>query len=154
MSHLVDRMLGESISDIANVGFAIAGERAMTRHVSISRRLDKLDGRLLHIVFEVVASGINVDTIEVMNEPRHNWESWPHSGRRRRRWGSMWHVMLLHIAFRNCLREMAKLDLERRYSTEDTAKSAIRIGSRGETGSIRQQPCCVYVEDDFPGTGD
>ena len=31
----------------------------------ISRRLDKLDGRLLYIVFEVVASKINVDTIEV-----------------------------------------------------------------------------------------
>ena len=153
MSHLVDRMLGESISDIANVGFAIAWERAMTRQVSISRRLDKLDGRLLHIVFEVVASRIKVDTIEVMNEPRHSWEAWPHSGRRRRV-GSMWHVMLLHIAFRDCLRETVNLDLEQRYSREDTAKSAICIGSRRETGSIRHQPCGVYVEDDFHGTGD
>ena len=41
-------------------------------------------------------------------------------------------------------RELAELDLERKYSKEDTVEAAICNGRRRD-GTIRRQPWCMYV---------
>ena len=64
---MLDRLFGEDIAGIANGRFAIARERARIRHVAIPRRLDNLNGRLVHIVFEVMSIGIEVDMTEVVD---------------------------------------------------------------------------------------
>ena len=64
---MLDRMLGKSIAHVADGMFAIARERARIGHVAIARRLDKSNGRLLHIVLEMVAVRIEVDTTEVID---------------------------------------------------------------------------------------
>ena len=67
LSHMLDRLLGENIADIANRKFAIARERARIRHVAESRRLDDLNGRLVHIVFEMMTVGIKMDMTKVID---------------------------------------------------------------------------------------
>lgn len=67
LSHVLDGIFGEYIADIPDGGFAIAGKRARIRHVAIPRRLDNLNGRLVHIVFEIMAIGIKVDLTEVFD---------------------------------------------------------------------------------------
>ena len=64
---VLDRLFGENIAGVANGRFAVARKRAMIRHVAIPRRLDNLNGRLVHIVFEVMSIGIKVDTTEVVD---------------------------------------------------------------------------------------
>ena len=67
LSHVLDRLLGENIANIADGRFAIARECAKIRHVAIPRRLDNLNGRLMHIVFEMMTVGIKVDMTEVVD---------------------------------------------------------------------------------------
>ena len=67
LSHVLNGMLGEGIAHIADWRFAIGRDRVRIRHVAITRRLDNLNGRLLHIVFEVVASGLKVNPTEVVD---------------------------------------------------------------------------------------
>lgn len=67
LSRMLDTLLGENVADIADGRFAIARERARIGHVAIPRRLDDLNGRLVHIVFETMDIGIKVDTAEVAN---------------------------------------------------------------------------------------
>ena len=67
LSHVLNRLLSENVADIADGRFAIAGEQARFRHVPIPRRLDNLDGRLVHIVFEVMTVGIKVDMTEIVD---------------------------------------------------------------------------------------
>lgn len=102
LSDVLNRVLGENITGVADGGFAIAKERARIGHVAIPRRLNDLNGRLVHVVFEMMTT-VQVDMPEVIDQSRHTWKAWPHNWRRR--WGSMWHLMLLHIAFKDCLEE-------------------------------------------------
>ena len=67
LSHMLDRLLGEDIADIADWRFVIAWERARIRHVAVARRLDDLNGRLVHIVFEMMTVGIKVDMTKVID---------------------------------------------------------------------------------------
>lgn len=67
-SHVLDRLLNENVADIANRWFAIASERARIRHVAIPRRLDNLNSRwLMHVVFEMMSIGIEVNMIKVVD---------------------------------------------------------------------------------------
>ena len=67
LSHVLNGMLDKGIAHIADWRFAIGRERARIRRVAITRRLDNLNSRLLHMVFEVVASGLKVDPTEVVD---------------------------------------------------------------------------------------
>ncbi len=67
LSHVLNRVLSENVADIADGRFAIARERARIRHVPIPRRLDNLNGRLVHVVFEMMTVGIKVDMTEIVD---------------------------------------------------------------------------------------
>ena len=67
LSHMLDGLLGKNIADIADGRFAIARERARIRHVAKPRRLDDLNGRLVHIVIEMMTVGIQVDMSKVID---------------------------------------------------------------------------------------
>ena len=67
MSHVLHRLLGENIANVADGRFAIAQERASIMHMSIPRRLDNLKGRLLHTVFEMMTIRIKVDMAEIVD---------------------------------------------------------------------------------------
>ena len=71
LSHVLDRMLGKSIADIvdgADGRFAIVREGARIRHLAIARRrLDKVNGRLLHIVLDMMGIRIKVETTKVVH---------------------------------------------------------------------------------------
>ena len=60
-------MLGESIAYIVDRRLTNAWDGARIRHVAKTWRLNKLNGRLLHVVYERVATRINVHAIEVID---------------------------------------------------------------------------------------
>ena len=61
---MLDRLLGENITDMADGRFAIARERGRIRYVTRSRRLDE---RLVHVVVEMMAIGTKVNLSEVVD---------------------------------------------------------------------------------------
>lgn len=67
LSHMLDRLLGEDIAHMADRRLAIARERARIRHMAIPRRLDDLNGRLVHVVFVMMTVGIKVDMTKVID---------------------------------------------------------------------------------------
>ena len=133
LSHALDRLLGEHIADIVDGRFAIARERAMIRDVAIPRRLDNVNGRLVHGPFKMMPVGVEMDTAEVVNQPMHTWKVWPQDWRRCR--GSMWHVVLLHVEFRDCLEMKGRVGTAARINGKQMERKLLFIKKRGKHGS-------------------
>ncbi len=119
LSHVLDGMFGEKIADISDESFAIVS-KSRIRHMAIPRRLDNLKSRMLHVMFEMGAIGIEVDTSEVVDKARYTWEARPHDWRRL---GSMGGLMLLHIASKDC------------FKGNDRSDPGIRVFERRRSGS-------------------
>ena len=64
---MLGRVLGKDIPGIANGRLATSRERARIRHVAISRRLNDVNGRLVHVVSVMTTIGIEVKVTEAVN---------------------------------------------------------------------------------------
>ena len=64
---MLSMILGKDIPGIANGRLATSRERARTRHVAISRRLNDVNGRLVHVVSVMMTIGIEVKVIEAVD---------------------------------------------------------------------------------------
>lgn len=64
---MLSRILGKDIPSIANGRLVTSWERARIRHVAISRRLNDVNGRLVHVVSVMTTIGIEVKVIEAVD---------------------------------------------------------------------------------------
>ena len=60
---MLDRLLSENITDIADWRFAIAGERARIRYVAMCRGLDDWNSELVHIEVKMMAIGVMTEVV-------------------------------------------------------------------------------------------